>query len=276
MSYPFHSPDSFNGGFWTSKAGSMDFCEENYLHSPYIAETTNTLSNLTYIISALYGIWNCRNEALPIRFILCNVSLLSVGLGSASYHGTLRHWAQAFDEIPMLYAVGFVTYTVFETAWALPVEQPSILLPAAMVALAGVWTTAYVYLQSAVFHEISFAVLLLFTTVCVLFLLQSPRLASNPILLSQIRLLFYQGAAVFVSGFLVWNLDNRFCIALRMWRIDIGWPATWLAQGHAFWHMATGMGAYRMIVASELLYFLVIPPNLKYTYSVEARGWARG
>jgi dihydroceramidase len=68
--------------------------------------------------------------------------------------------------------------------------------------------------------------------------------------------LFFTGLAIFVSGFLIWNVDNIFCTELRkMKEVLLSYGGVvgkiaWLLEGHAWWHLATGYGAYLIITGS--------------------------
>lgn len=65
------------------------------------------------------------------------------------------------------------------------------------------------------------------------------------------------GAIIFLAGFAVWNVDNAFCAQLRAWRTLLTQRGLWmlapLLQGHALWHLGTGLGAYQLVVSSSLL-----------------------
>jgi dihydroceramidase len=103
-------------GFWTAfgAPATVDWCEPNYLHSPYVAEWFNSLSSLLLCALGLAGIWHTRRIAgkLEPRFLLLFASLAAVGLGSAAFHATLLRSAQAFDELPMQYAILFAAYVL--------------------------------------------------------------------------------------------------------------------------------------------------------------------
>ena len=43
------------------------------------------------------------------------------------------------------------------------------------------------------------------------------------------------GLSVFLGGFVIWNLDNKFCSTLRLWRREIGLPWGILLEGHGWW-----------------------------------------
>lgn len=56
------------------------------------------------------------------------------------------------------------------------------------------------------------------------------------------------GLSVFLGGFAIWGLDQKFCSNLRSWRHAIGLPWGIFLEGHAWWHLMTGIGSYYYIV----------------------------
>ena len=56
------------------------------------------------------------------------------------------------------------------------------------------------------------------------------------------------GLGVFLGGFVLWSLDNAYCSTLRKWRHELGLPWGILLEGHGWWHLMTGFGAYFYIV----------------------------
>ena len=52
------------------------------------------------------------------------------------------------------------------------------------------------------------------------------------------------GLTVFLGGFAIWGLDNVYCSTLRRWRHEVGLPWGILLEGHGWWHLMTGWGAY--------------------------------
>ena len=59
-----------------------------------------------------------------------------------------------------------------------------------------------------------------------------------------------RGAAAdfFLGGFALWNLDNIYCSKLKAWRHELGLPWGILLEGHGWWHLMTGTGAYFYLV----------------------------
>ena len=56
------------------------------------------------------------------------------------------------------------------------------------------------------------------------------------------------GLSIFLGGFAIWTLDNVYCSTLRRWRRQIGLPWGLVLEGHGWWHLMTGIGAYCYIV----------------------------
>jgi dihydroceramidase len=63
-------------------------------------------------------------------------------------------------------------------------------------------------------------------------------------ILRQMWTLIVVGLGVFLGGFGIWNLDNEYCGKIRGWRHQVGLPWGVLLEGHGWWHLMTGMGAY--------------------------------
>lgn len=61
------------------------------------------------------------------------------------------------------------------------------------------------------------------------------------------------GVAVFVLGFAIWNADNYFCAHLRAARAFLTnhnlHHLGHFTQGHGYWHLMTGYGAYLIFTA---------------------------
>lgn len=140
---------SNQSGFFEPHNSSIDFCESNYVYTRYCAEIWNSLSSLLIIVIAYItysqsinikpGPYfeelisrekrdifikkaNVRGEknvsrAFQIyffpRFLSFWIILGMVGAGSFLFHGTLRRWAQACDELPMVIMNVVFLYSMF-------------------------------------------------------------------------------------------------------------------------------------------------------------------
>ncbi len=109
-----------------------------------------------------------------------------------------------------------------------------------------------------VFHQVAYASIQLLSTARVILLLRNPSSPLNTTAAGkerkkEITNLYLFGAIVFLSGFFIWNMDNIFCYHLRQARHKIGYPWAVLLEGHGWWHILTGWGAYCLITAGTQL-----------------------
>lgn len=93
----------------TLLSSSINFCEQDFTNTPYIAEPANTISSLTcYVPLALLGLFGppaaChRQHRTRKRFVVIYSTLLAIGLGSMALHAFLTAETQGGDELPMLW-----------------------------------------------------------------------------------------------------------------------------------------------------------------------------
>jgi dihydroceramidase len=66
-------------------------------------------------------------------------------------------------------------------------------------------------------------------------------------ILKQMWMMVGFGLGICVGGFGVWTLDNEYCSTFRAWRHAVGLPWGILLEGHGWWHLMTGLGAYYSI-----------------------------
>lgn len=45
------------------------------------------------------------------------------------------------------------------------------------------------------------------------------------------------GLSIFLGGFGIWALDNKYCSVIRRWRHDVGLPWGILLEGHGWWYV---------------------------------------
>ena len=50
--------------------------------------------------------------------------------------------------------------------------------------------------------------------------------------------------AIFISGYIIWNIDNITCSWLTEAKRKIGMPLAFFLELHGWWHIFTGIGAY--------------------------------
>ncbi|TVY29219.1 Alkaline ceramidase [Lachnellula hyalina] len=76
---------------------------------------------------------------------------------------------------------------------------------------------------------------------------------SDPIVRADVKSLATWGAAIFVSGFVIWNIDTMLCAHLTAMKRSMGMPWSFALELHGWWHLFTGLGAYIFIALVEYL-----------------------
>ncbi|EAW10660.1 ceramidase [Aspergillus clavatus NRRL 1] len=273
---PFFAYPPSQAGYWSPVTSTLNWCEEDYYATIYSAEIVNTLTNLLFMWLGIKGIRSCRRNGHDTIFQIAFYGYLLVGTGSFLFHATLKYPMQLVDELSMIYTTCLMCYASF--SYSRPVGF-RIVLGLALTGLAVFITLYYHYLQDPVFHQNAYALL---TTVVVLRSMytmevtlravrrhstEEDRLArekqglpvpskehqqyENVRDLKTLKTMWFMviyGLTMFLGGFLIWNLDNHFCPTIRKWRRAVGLPWGIFLEGHGWWHVMTGVGAYLYII----------------------------
>ncbi|KAK9466595.1 ceramidase [Lipomyces arxii] len=254
-------PDPPETGFWGVPTSTIDWCEENYVVSSYVAEAVNTITNGMFVALAGYSIYNAITQKHELRFILTAMGFALVGIGSWLFHMTLQYEYQLLDELPMIYATCIPTWAVFSYARS---KKDSILLGIYIFSGASILTLVYLYFKDPTIHQAGYAVL----TGMVLF--RSLYLVVTKIEDSKIRADMWRtviiGICTFLSGYGLWMLDIHFCTWVRSTRRIVGMPLGFILEGHGWWHILTGLGVYYYLVFLEYLRICLTGRAKDYVY----------
>ena len=90
--------------FYGPITADYDWCENNYAITPYVAEFFNALSSVTIVLAGVFWERRTIRYGYGLRWHIASAGLVSIGLGSIAFHGTLLRWAQVLDEVPMLWS----------------------------------------------------------------------------------------------------------------------------------------------------------------------------
>ncbi|CAH1399152.1 unnamed protein product [Nezara viridula] len=232
-----------NNGYWGEPTATIDWCEENYVYSYYIAEMTNTITNLIMIILPLWGIMEVIKQELDWRFIYLHSSILIVGLGSWAFHMTLLYGMQLFDELPMIWGTCFLIYYLSEVQKSsfskkMFSNQPLFIF---LSLFAVIFTAIYLLWPQPLFQHISYGVLVFTTVGMDLRLLKINECKTC-------KKIFLISAAIYLFGFILWNLDKIFCQNLRLLRLNIPGAFDPFTQLHGWWHLMSGYASYSQVL----------------------------
>ena len=232
-------------GYWTGIAAqaTVDWCEPNYVYSPWVAEWWNTLTSLVIALGGLVGAgWSWRSKTrVELRFVAAFLSLALVGLGSAAFHGTLLRWAQAVDELPMMLSSMVFIYILrfrrdgddmFGRGADQRARRGWIL---GLTAYAAGYVAAYfLFADLFVFFVGTYALSVVWISV------QTYRLAfgaeGSPVL----RRLFFCSIGAYVGGFVVLWIPEHVLLGCA--------HPLQHAQLHALFHLTSALGTYAWVL----------------------------
>lgn len=87
------------------ESSTIDWCEENFVVSPYIAEFYNSISNLFYIFIYYFGIYSVKSIFCKSYDKKLFGMLLFTGACSFYFHSTLSLLGQIMDELSILFVL---------------------------------------------------------------------------------------------------------------------------------------------------------------------------
>uniref|UniRef100_A0A3B5KJJ8 Alkaline ceramidase n=1 Tax=Takifugu rubripes TaxID=31033 RepID=A0A3B5KJJ8_TAKRU len=248
------APSAHRQGFWGRPTSTLDWCEENYVVSYYIAEFWNTVSNLIMIFPPLCGALQTYRDGLEVRYICSFLGLTYKG--SFCLHGTLFTFVLPLFHLKQQ-CICFSRYECFK-------EENSINLFSITLLLIFSLSVTVVYLnwKEPVFHQVMYGALVASLVIRSIFIATWV----NPWL----KPLCYTSLGVFLLGFLLWNIDNIFCETLRTSRHHLPPGVGVVTQFHAWWHILTGLGSYLHILLSLQIrsIYLKHRPKVKFICGV--------
>lgn len=212
-----------------------------------------------FVLLALKGVTSCIKNGHNSNYIATFTGYAIVGTGSVLFHSSLKYPMQLVDELSMIYTTSFSCYASFTHGSSAAVKA---VVGAALFGLSVFITAYYHYVKDPTFHQVSYALLtaaVLFHGFYVMERCLRPRWRAAPKretretqriddrdrrILAQMWLMVATGLGVFLGGFAIWQLDNIYCSTVRRWRHELGLPWGIVLEGHGWWHLMTGAGAY--------------------------------
>lgn len=84
--------------YWGPVTASINWCEEDYVVTKYIAEFCNTTTNALFIILAALAIRNAFRYGYERRVLFTSMGFMLVGVGSWLFHMTLKYGTFNFNQ----------------------------------------------------------------------------------------------------------------------------------------------------------------------------------
>lgn len=229
-------PPSYPGnrtGWWGVPTATIDWCEENYVVTQYVAEFWNTITNVIFIIPAALALYRAVQCSLEDRYIVGHAGVLIIGVGSWAFHCTLLHASQLLDELPMLFGICSFLYCMWTCNYK---PGRSTWLPMFVTfSCSFLISVIYVAVNEPLFHEVCYG---LIVTVLLIHSYYRGRTLGGSMTLYTVSL------ATLLVGFMLWNVEVQLCPHIRQIRGSIVWPLKPVTQLHAMWHLLTGVASH--------------------------------
>ena len=209
-------------GRWPPPTADFNWCEPDYVYTPFVMELWNSCTSLCFLIGPLV-LWRSAQD----REMLLNLILVAaIGLGSAAFHATLQYEHQLLDELPMICYVAHTTAVLARRDASCPSW-----LKAAMVALSALLFSTP---REAIAHKAGRLCMVLAFSGCFVWLAFSlaaictsldareyARSGSTAFLYTR----RYQGASLtVVLAITAWVCDNLTCGSLHSLPLGLPYP----------------------------------------------------
>ncbi|CAG8433913.1 6744_t:CDS:10 [Scutellospora calospora] len=173
------------------------------------------------------------------------VTIIVVGIGSILFHGTLLFSLQLFDEVPMMFCVLMLCYSVFENQKE---KKFGKWFPIGLT-IWGLFITAVMVLSGR-YHQDRMMQLIEFYVFQGSFVVMAGCVYLNTLFIvfdskaeKGVRRLWLLGSVVFLIGYIGWHIDLHFCSRMHNLPFDVPNP-----QLHAWWHFTASYGSYLLCV----------------------------
>ncbi|KAM6532773.1 hypothetical protein FALCPG4_005824 [Fusarium falciforme] len=233
--------------FWGPQTSYLNFCEEDYVVTRYVAEFINTLSSLVYVAYGLYGLLSYSQFPAGSRlFLYCG--LMGVGICSGGYHMTLKYHTQMSDELSMHLLTTPLVYRLLSFKAS---PRRTMLIGMVLLSLFTLVMVTHVALDEFVLHAVTFASGVLIVANRAL------KIISQHVFDSQtrqsLRNISLFGCCCFGFGYFLWLVDELACRYLTDARNALGLPLAFLLELHGWWHIFTAVGSYIAVVVVDLI-----------------------
>lgn len=246
-------------GYWGNPTSTIDWCEENYVISHYIAEIVNTVTNGAFILLAGFALFNGIKQRLELRFHLVALGFITVGFGSWMFHMSLLYEYQLLDELPMIYATCVPYWIVFSYG---KTKFRSMRIATEITLFAIVLTVVYLYDRNPSIHQTAYGILTGIVMLKTFFL--TKKHVTDQTIKKRMDSLLLWGLIYIVIGYFLWNMDIHFCTSWRWLRRSIGLPYGFVLEGHGWWHLLTGIGVYHYIIYLQYLRIFLLNKQTQY------------
>ncbi|KOS21759.1 Alkaline ceramidase [Escovopsis weberi] len=236
--------------FWGAQTSYLNFCEEDYVVTRYIAEFINTLSSLTYVAYGVYGlsVSGLGSKNGSTSRIMSYLGLVGVGICSAGYHMTLKYHTQMSDELSMHLLTTPLLHRIL-TFDASP--RTTRLAGLFFLAIFTATMVAHMVLDEFLIHAVTFGVGVYLIATRALVVIRNQ--VADPEIRKNLQSLALFGVFSFAFGYFVWLVDDWACRTLTNMRHSVGLPLAFFFELHGWWHIFTAVGGYIGVAVIDVI-----------------------
>ncbi|KAI7886283.1 alkaline phytoceramidase family protein [Lichtheimia hyalospora FSU 10163] len=219
-------------GYWGPITSSVDWCEENYTHSYYVAEYWNSVSSLAMVLLGALGV-ALHHRSLGWRLSVSYLLIVVVGIGSILFHATLQFENQMWDEVPMVWTACYLFWLLLnENGYRGAVYPVAISIYCAFATYVTSQSsgTMQFYMFQSSFGCVMWS--------CLWFVSKMYRAVQD----KEITQLFHRGAQFLVLALAVWLFDKNMCHVYQDYNL-------FNPQLHAWWHVLMSSSLHYLYVA---------------------------
>ncbi|KAF9163805.1 Alkaline ceramidase 3 [Actinomortierella ambigua] len=217
------STDFDKVGYWSPNTASVDWCENNYVISYFIAEFWNTISSLYICLIGEVGYFLSPTREKRLLLIMKTITI--VGIGSTAFH----------DELPMLYAATAMLFTLVETKHG-PQGRWFPIGLSLWIAAVTLGTSVFGGKMQFYFFQGSFGILQLLILYYTTILYWQQNIRRDD------RWLLARALTFYFTGVTVWLIDLHLCEFIN--GVSETSILNWNPQFHALWHVLSSTGVY--------------------------------
>ncbi|PTB39460.1 hypothetical protein M441DRAFT_196782 [Trichoderma asperellum CBS 433.97] len=234
--------------FWGPQTSYLNFCEEDYVVTRFIAEFVNTLSSFTFVIYGIYGLVTSPKQQRTGPRLISYIGLIGVGICSAGYHMTMKYHTQMSDELSMHLLTTPIVYRLL-TFKASP--QRTKLVGTILLILFTTVMVTHMVMDEFLLHATTFGLSIYVIATRALKIISQQ--VSDPVIKKTLRNISLLGMMSFAFGYFVWLIDDWACNLLTDVRHAVGIPLAFLFELHGWWHIFTAIGGYIGVAVVDLI-----------------------
>jgi hypothetical protein len=191
------------------ESSSIDWCEDNYVYSNYIAEFYNSISNIPYILFYFLGLYSFKKMKCKRKDRLLYGGLLFTGISSFYFHATLSLYGQLLDEFSIILLLTNVLLVTYKRGWVRLLIQTYVIIHCILMIY-------FPFINIPVLFSVGFLIW---------------REYRNKNIMAQ-KHIWKNTEFYFFIAMICWFLDKFFCDYVKFLNL------------HAFWHIFSAIGSY--------------------------------